>query len=97
MGCVIEASGEECHLMLGNDYLKAAEDGKSALIIAPTHAEGQKLTDTLRRKGVEGEFQGRWVPNEPSGDQFVVISGATESNNLALAGAARANRIRCLS
>ncbi len=29
-----------------------------------------------------------------SGDQFIVTSGATESNNLALAGAARANRTR---
>ena len=29
-----------------------------------------------------------------SGDQFIVTSGATESNNLALAGAARANRAR---
>jgi cysteine desulfurase len=29
-----------------------------------------------------------------SGDQFIVTSGATESNNLALAGAARANRER---
>jgi cysteine desulfurase len=29
-----------------------------------------------------------------NGDQFIVTSGATESNNLALAGAARANRVR---
>jgi conjugative relaxase-like TrwC/TraI family protein len=48
MGCVIEASREERHGMLVADYLKAAEDGKSALIIAPTHAEGQKLTESLR-------------------------------------------------
>jgi hypothetical protein len=48
MGCVIEASGEERHGLLVADYLKAVEDGKSALIIAPTHAEGQKLTDELR-------------------------------------------------
>src|ERR1017187_3176549 len=43
MGSVIEASGEERHSMLVADYLKAVDDGKSALIIAPTHAEGQKL------------------------------------------------------
>ena len=48
MGCVVEATGEERHAMLVADYLKAAEDGKSALIIAPTHSEGQKLTDALR-------------------------------------------------
>jgi conjugative relaxase-like TrwC/TraI family protein len=48
MGCVIEASGEERHQMLVADYLKASEDGKSALIIAPTHGEGGKLTEALR-------------------------------------------------
>jgi hypothetical protein len=41
------------------DYLKAQEDGKSALIIAPTHAEGRKLTDALRavlkERGVLGQ------------------------------------------
>jgi conjugative relaxase-like TrwC/TraI family protein len=63
MGSVIEASGEERHGMLVADYLKAQEDGKSALIIAPTHSEGQKLTDALRAAlkgqgalGTEHEF-----------------------------------------
>ncbi len=48
MGGVIEAAGEERHRMLVADYLKAADDGKSALIIAPTHAEGGRLTEELR-------------------------------------------------
>jgi ATP-dependent exoDNAse (exonuclease V) alpha subunit len=48
MGNVVEASGLERHELLVKDYLKAADDGKSALIIAPTHSEGQKLTDELR-------------------------------------------------
>jgi len=48
MGCVIEATGEERHKLLVNDYLTSFEEGKSALIIAPTHAEGQKLTEQLR-------------------------------------------------
>ncbi len=48
MGWVFEASGEERHAMLVNDYLQAAGEGKSALIIAPTHAEGAALTDALR-------------------------------------------------
>ena len=34
--------------MLVTDYLRAADDGKSALIISPTHAEGERLTDELR-------------------------------------------------
>ena len=49
MGCVIEATGEERHSLLVADYLNAAEEGKSALIVVPTHAEGQELTDELRR------------------------------------------------
>jgi conjugative relaxase-like TrwC/TraI family protein len=49
MGCVIEATGEERHRLLVADYLKAEQEGASALIIAPTHSEGQKLTDELRR------------------------------------------------
>ncbi len=54
MGCVIEVSRPDRHGMLVKDYLKAAEEGKSALIIAPTHSEGQKLTDELR-----GELRAR--------------------------------------
>ena len=50
MGCVIEASGPERHSLLVADYLNAVEDGKSALIIAPTHAEGERLTDELRQR-----------------------------------------------
>jgi ATP-dependent exoDNAse (exonuclease V) alpha subunit len=48
MGWVVETKGAERHAVLVDDYMKAVEDGKSALIIAPTHAEGQKLTDELR-------------------------------------------------
>jgi conjugative relaxase-like TrwC/TraI family protein len=48
MGSVVEATGEERHKLLVADYLKAQEEGKSALIIAPTHGEGQRLTDELR-------------------------------------------------
>lgn len=48
MGWVVEASGEDRHQALVKDYLTAAEQGKSALIIAPTHAEGNRLTTELR-------------------------------------------------
>src|ERR1051325_6796730 len=34
--------------MLIDDYLAATREGKSALIIAPTHAEGDRLTEALR-------------------------------------------------
>ncbi len=48
MGAVIEATGDDRHKMLVADYLDATRDGKSALIIAPTRAEGEHLTDELR-------------------------------------------------
>lgn len=48
MGSVVEASGEERHQALVNDYLRAMEEGKSGLIISPTHSEGKKITDELR-------------------------------------------------
>ena len=48
MGCVSEASGEERHSLLVADYLKAVDEGKTALIIDPTHSGGQKLTDEVR-------------------------------------------------
>lgn len=48
MGAVIEATGDERHKMLVVDYLDATRDGRSALIIAPTRAEGERLTDELR-------------------------------------------------
>jgi conjugative relaxase-like TrwC/TraI family protein len=64
MGCVVEASGEERHRLLVGDYLKAADEGRSALIIAPTHAEGGRLTEALRAAlrergalGAEREFK----------------------------------------
>jgi ATP-dependent exoDNAse (exonuclease V) alpha subunit len=48
MGAIVEATGEERHQLLVSDYLQAVDDGKSALIIAPTHAEGERLTAELR-------------------------------------------------
>ena len=59
MGCVVEANGEERHGLLVADYLKPSKKESRALIIAPTHAEGQKLTDELRgalkERGALGE------------------------------------------
>jgi len=48
MGAIIEATSDERHKLLVADYLQAASDGKSALIIAPTRAEGKRLTEELR-------------------------------------------------
>jgi len=50
MGWVVETSGHERHGALVADYLNAHEEGKTGLIIAPTHSEGQKLTEELREQ-----------------------------------------------
>jgi conjugative relaxase-like TrwC/TraI family protein len=63
MGAIVEASGDERHKMLVDDYLDAVHDGKSALVIAPTHTERDRLTGELREAlktrgglGLEREF-----------------------------------------
>jgi hypothetical protein len=48
MGAIVEATGDDRHKMLVADYVDAARDGKSALIIAPTRAEGARVTEELR-------------------------------------------------
>jgi conjugative relaxase-like TrwC/TraI family protein len=59
MGNVIEASGNERHGMLVADYLNARDEGRTALIVVPTHAEAGKVTDELRtvlkQRGALGE------------------------------------------
>jgi conjugative relaxase-like TrwC/TraI family protein len=99
MGNVIEASGEDRHRMLVKDYLKANEEGKSALIIAPTHSEGRKLTDelrsTLKERGVLGterEFMTRrstgWTDAQ-KGDARNYEPGMVIDFNDAIAGKRR--------
>ncbi len=48
MGAIVEASGEARRRMLVNDYMDTAGDGETALIIAPTHAEGMDITADIR-------------------------------------------------
>ena len=59
MGWIVEATGEDRHGMLVGDYLTAVDEGKSALIVSPTHAEAARLTaelrDTLRARGALGK------------------------------------------
>jgi conjugative relaxase-like TrwC/TraI family protein len=59
MGWVIESGREERHGQLVTDYLRAVDEGKSALIISPTHKEGERLTNELRQvfkeRGVIGK------------------------------------------
>jgi conjugative relaxase-like TrwC/TraI family protein len=99
MGLVIEARGEERHKLLVADYLKAKEEGKTALIISPTHAEGERLTEelrgTLKERGVIGRERDFTVrrstgwSDAQKGDIRNYESGMVIDFNEAVAGARR--------
>jgi conjugative relaxase-like TrwC/TraI family protein len=59
MGAIVEATGDERHKMLVADYLEAASNDKSALIIAPTHVERDRLTNALREALHERDALGK--------------------------------------
>jgi len=48
MGAIVEATGEARRRLLVQDYLDTAGDGETALVIAPTHAEGMEITTDIR-------------------------------------------------
>ena len=67
MGAIVELTGEERYRQMASDYLAAvAERGrdgtaKTALVVAPTHVEGDQITayirDGLRKQGRLGESE----------------------------------------
>jgi len=48
MGAIVEAAGDERRKMLVDDFMDATSSGETALVIAPTHAEGDRLTGDIR-------------------------------------------------
>lgn len=64
MGAIQEVRDEDRYELLANDYVQAAKDGKTALIVSPMHAEGERVTKILRHhlreqgtlKGAEKNF-----------------------------------------
>lgn len=48
MGCIREVSDDVRHAVLAADYLSAGSSGQSALVVAPTHAEGRAVTARIR-------------------------------------------------
>lgn len=48
MGGVVEMDTDARYQQLARDYVQAVRQGKTALAIAPTHAEGKKVTDAIR-------------------------------------------------
>lgn len=65
LGWIVEKDGEERHQALVSDYLKAVDEHKSSLIIAPTHREGERLTlelrATLRERGAIGSEERAFI------------------------------------
>lgn len=50
MGAVRQIDSEERYKQLAKDYLRSTAKGKTALVVSPTHAEGEKVTVLVRAK-----------------------------------------------
>jgi conjugative relaxase-like TrwC/TraI family protein len=48
LGAIREVRAEERYRLLAADYLQALQDNKSALVVSPTHAEGERVTENIR-------------------------------------------------
>jgi len=48
LGAIHEVSGEHRHEQLAADYLNAIAEKKTALVVSPTHAEGEAVTTEIR-------------------------------------------------
>jgi conjugative relaxase-like TrwC/TraI family protein len=50
LGMLRELAPEDRHETLAADYVAAVKEGKSALVISPTHAEGERVTSRIRER-----------------------------------------------
>ena len=50
LGMLREMDADKRHEALATDYVAAVSEGKSALVISPTHAEGERVTREIRAK-----------------------------------------------
>lgn len=48
LGAVVEMPDATRYQTLAGEYVQSVKAGKSALVVSPTHAEGQKVTDAIR-------------------------------------------------
>ncbi|MEM6504043.1 MAG: MobF family relaxase [Planctomycetota bacterium] len=53
MGAVIEIPQNIAHSRIAQEYVKAVKQGKSVLVVSPTHSEGGKVTRRIRQALVE--------------------------------------------
>jgi conjugative relaxase-like TrwC/TraI family protein len=49
LGWVREIADDERYRALASDYVQAVSNGKTALVVSPTHAEGARITEEIRR------------------------------------------------
>jgi conjugative relaxase-like TrwC/TraI family protein len=50
LGMLREMDADSRHEALATDYVAAISEGKSALVVSPTHAEGERVTQEIRSK-----------------------------------------------
>ena len=58
LGMLREMDADKRHEALATDYAAAVSEGKSALVISPTHAEGERVTREIRAKLKEAKKLG---------------------------------------
>jgi ATP-dependent exoDNAse (exonuclease V) alpha subunit len=59
LGWVKEAAGERRYELLAADFAAATAEGKSALVVSPTHAEGDRITRAIRHSLADAGLLGR--------------------------------------
>jgi ATP-dependent exoDNAse (exonuclease V) alpha subunit len=63
MGAIREVTGEARHELLASGYVSAVRERKSALVVAPTHAEGREVTARIRENlKAAGSLKGKERP-----------------------------------
>lgn len=64
LGWIVEVPSDQRHSLLARDYLTTIDQGKTALVISPTHREGEQVTalirSELREEGRLGEHELRF-------------------------------------
>lgn len=50
LGWIKEAPASERYKLLARDYVESVKAGKTALVVSPTHAEGDRITREIRRE-----------------------------------------------
>ncbi len=49
MGWIREIADDERYKVMASDYIDSVERGQSALVVSPTHAEGDRITSEIRQ------------------------------------------------